>query len=424
MFKGDRKDNSLRGEHKLVDLSSFLHDKPAISFIVQRDYDCREFHSLATDPSAFVRIVDAEVYSQMPSDIQPLLFLLAEDTTPATPTSEKIHHCSRSFVNAMTRVQNLNVPGVELLDGWNSSNSLVAPYLQFYHTKELLKKISTEIRGPDGQQVDLLLQYLELKFGQEYREADALFQSGFGTKEHFDKLFWRGQIVSKEEKGQITAFVVRSCSRSDGNTITLECETWTFHGKFQRDSETLKVSRPMGLGRFPISSLSVIPLQFDGTGLKERLIERGRLFWNCRNGGLVTSVAPRQGFEIKLVSERSSEQLCRQGKQKSELTAISLTQTNPRYMIDMATYNELHGEDDQAKKDSRRDDLGVEAMRKDDPPAGPFILMLPPTIPAFRFHDKKWRKFPAMSSMSTSLTNNYTLRNSFGGASTTSRLGS
>lgn len=77
-------------------------------------------------------------------------------------------------------------------------------------------------------------------------------------------------------------------------------------------------------------------------------------------------------------------------------------------MIDMATYNEIHGEDETAeartKEGFRRDDIGAEAMSKDDPPAGPFVLMMPPTIPAFRFHDKKWRTFPHLSYMNTLLT--------------------
>lgn len=428
MFKGDTKDSPLRGKQELTDLEDFLEKRPEISFIVQRDYNCKESQDMITDASAFVRIVDMEVYSKMPSHVRPFLLLLTEDTTSATPTSEKIHRFSKSFVNAINRVQNLNSLGVELLHDWHSNNGLIAPYLLFYHTKALLEKFSKEFRGPDGQQVELLLQYLELKVGQEYREADTLFTSGFCTRKHFDKLFWRGQIVSKEEQGQITAFIVRSCSDANADTIILKCETWTFHGKLERELKTLKVSHPTGPGRVTISSLGVIPLQYDGTGLKERLIERGRFFWNCRNGGLVTSVAPRQGFEIKLVRGKPNEQLCRQGEQKLELTSFLLRQTNPRYMIDMATYNELHGEDQAAetrsKVGSRRDDLGIELMSKDEPPAGPFVLMLPPTIPAFRFHDKKWRKFPAISYMGTLAIDNHTFRNSIGGASATSGLGS
>lgn len=77
-------------------------------------------------------------------------------------------------------------------------------------------------------------------------------------------------------------------------------------------------------------------------------------------------------------------------------------------MIDMATYNAIHGKDKatetQASKNFRRDDLGTEIMSKSDPPAGPFVLLLPPTIPAFRFHDKKWRMFQNQLNMSMLLT--------------------
>lgn len=63
-------------------------------------------------------------------------------------------------------------------------------------------------------------------------------------------------------------------------------------------------------------------------------------------------------------------------------------------MIDMETYNALHGEEDEARNQADtmhwRGDLRPEEMRADDPPTDDFILLLPATVKAFRFHDKKW----------------------------------
>lgn len=304
-FKGDGKDKPLRGKQKLTDKEEFLHDKPELSFIVHREYSCRDYHHLLMKESAFEMLVDAEVFYHMPEHIQPFLFRLTEDAAPATPVSEKIYRFSKPFLNAMSMVQKLDSPRVELLDDWNDEGGPTHPYLVFFHTKTVLETFSTEVGGPDGQQIDLLLQYLDLRVGQEYKEAGSLFQSGVCTSYHFNKLFRRGQIVIKDTQGHVTAFIVRTCSY--GSTIRLDCETWAFDEKFHRESKTLEVSCPTGSGNVPISSLSVAPLQYDGTGLEERLIARGRMVWSCRNGGLVTSVAPRQGFEIKLVSERPNE---------------------------------------------------------------------------------------------------------------------
>lgn len=71
----------------------------------------------------------------------------------------------------------------------------------------------------------------------------------------------------------------------------------------------------------------------------------------------------------------------------------------------MSTYNDLHGED--GENSSKGSDSGTDSdevpgkelteaeLEKDQPPADPFALLLPPTIVGFRFHDKKWSQFLA-----------------------------
>jgi len=64
-----------------------------------------------------------------------------------------------------------------------------------------------------------------------------------------------------------------------------------------------------------------------------------------------------------------------------------LVQTNPRYMIDMNTYRQMHAETQQ----KQRDDLGQEVMQQKEPPEEPFVLLLPANIQGFGMHDKKVR---------------------------------
>lgn len=67
-------------------------------------------------------------------------------------------------------------------------------------------------------------------------------------------------------------------------------------------------------------------------------------------------------------------------------------------MIDMETYNLMHAEEgeaeNQAEDEPQCGDLRPEEMSADDPPPGAFVLLLPATIKAFRFHDKKWSTLP------------------------------
>ena len=60
-------------------------------------------------------------------------------------------------------------------------------------------------------------------------------------------------------------------------------------------------------------------------------------------------------------------------------------------MVDIATYRELHSKEHD-RTPGLRDDLGEEAMGRDETPSGPFVMLLPPKILGFGLHDKKWSK--------------------------------
>jgi hypothetical protein len=59
-------------------------------------------------------------------------------------------------------------------------------------------------------------------------------------------------------------------------------------------------------------------------------------------------------------------------------------------MIDMETYKLMH---DAEGASPPRFELDHEAMQRDNPPVGPFVLLLPVSIRGFGFHDKKWSKY-------------------------------
>lgn len=57
--------------------------------------------------------------------------------------------------------------------------------------------------------------------------------------------------------------------------------------------------------------------------------------------------------------------------------------------MDTTTYKVLHRED----KSAVQGDLSVVDMQPDEPPADPFVLLLPANIPGFGFHTKVWSKY-------------------------------
>ncbi|KAH8807766.1 P-loop containing nucleoside triphosphate hydrolase protein [Xylogone sp. PMI_703] len=62
---------------------------------------------------------------------------------------------------------------------------------------------------------------------------------------------------------------------------------------------------------------------------------------------------------------------------------------NPRYMIDISTYRQMHLDESQLLL--QHDDLGLDLANVDDPPSDTFLLLLPANIVGFGFNDKKWR---------------------------------
>jgi hypothetical protein len=60
-------------------------------------------------------------------------------------------------------------------------------------------------------------------------------------------------------------------------------------------------------------------------------------------------------------------------------------------MIDDTTYKLMHEDADDETADAR-EELDEDSTRADNPPAEPFVLLLPATIRGYGFHNKKWSK--------------------------------
>jgi len=61
-------------------------------------------------------------------------------------------------------------------------------------------------------------------------------------------------------------------------------------------------------------------------------------------------------------------------------------------MVDMLAYRDL-SPDQNMNPDIDLKVLGAEFLDSDGPPSDPFVLLLPPRVKGFGFHDKKWREF-------------------------------
>ncbi|KAK4185574.1 AAA family ATPase [Podospora australis] len=156
-------------------------------------------------------------------------------------------------------------------------------------------------------------------------------------------------------------------------TMELEMVTWEFDGWFSRSVvfEKLELDFPHK-EPFDISSLYIYPISYADEHTRDALRRRGEMFWSCRFARYVSYTGPdASGTE---------------------------TFVNVRFMVDCEAYG------DQTRKyannrgnrsiqgDSRRDDLGPEAMALDTPTNPEFTLFLPAWMYGFNMESKQWHK--------------------------------
>lgn len=75
-------------------------------------------------------------------------------------------------------------------------------------------------------------------------------------------------------------------------------------------------------------------------------------------------------------------------------TIANVSQANPKYMIDMETYEHLHtkAEDGEGAQRGKVHQVETVDAGLNDPPNEEFLLLLPSSILGYGFHDKRWSK--------------------------------
>lgn len=295
LFLGDNKASPLRG--RLSGEHTKLKTKldPDISFVIYRTYNCVEYHA-----SVFAALEVA------PSGVS----VLAEDAHHALPELEHMEIVSSHLSDAIEELKDRDSYDIgefqhkSLLLGWRREQSLIAPYLHFYHARGLLAKHESRLESQKGH-INLLLGYLSKEFGPEFKEADDLFSRGLVTRKHFHKLFGPREVLTTTNgSGQHIAMVSRYPPLPGSDPIRVECEIMDFNGKFVKYKRTVTIPWPKNLSESDaasIGSLSAFPTRFDRP-LEDRLRQRGEFFWTLRKRKLIQYTAPNQSLEYRMVS--------------------------------------------------------------------------------------------------------------------------
>jgi hypothetical protein len=128
-----------------------------------------------------------------------------------------------------------------------------------------------------------LLQYSEARYGNDFKEAEAIFERGLVNQKHILKLYRPNDIVVSEVHGRPAAFVVHDWPRyGQRNWITLNC--WSFQTDgygFTRKLSVISIP-PIEEGLKEISFLLAYPIHFASPEVKETIRVSGWRQWSFR----------------------------------------------------------------------------------------------------------------------------------------------
>ncbi|KAH0425979.1 hypothetical protein CcaCcLH18_10626 [Colletotrichum camelliae] len=364
LYQGDSRASSLRGQMRLQNLDRYSDPDMNEGIVVLRDYECQTFHKEVWD--RFDRVPPPCQDPEIPDDLWPYFDILSTTTETAIATTERIP-VSKHLRMAMDSVAS-GCP--EPLANWEQG--LFPPYVQLYYARSLIRTAADDLSDVEQRKhVVRLMDYVEDTFSTKFEEAENLFSQGLVTEDHLWMLFKPNEVVVTFEEGQPRGYVTNrslKVRKEVGIPLRLDCYSWEFDGMFKRQDKVLGIERPSkDTWPLKIEDLPVFPLRLDRTGtLEGELQKRGTMFWACRKRNYVAYNAPTTSFEVSL--------------------------SNSRYMIDMDTFNTLHGNDEvsnETKEDTET--LSDDLLCQDMPPDQRFLLLLPRTILGFAMQDKKWK---------------------------------
>lgn len=173
-------------------------------------------------------------------------------------------------------------------------------------------------------------------------------------------------------------------TRSQDFSGMIEGVCWTFDGKFQKKFTKLTIDRvPSMKESFNVRDLMLYPIKFAESGLEDALRARGEMYWKCRQRNYVC-------YNGEFNDGIQSTVCIRIQAMMSNISDIKWS--DPRFMIDIATYKQMHPPDPKkAPPVTSQDDLSADITSQENPPpADNFLLCLPKTIPGFNMNKKEW----------------------------------
>lgn len=167
-------------------------------------------------------------------------------------------------------------------------NQITPADLFFFHHLHLLRDY--RLRHCESKQhIDALLEYVDRRYGEEFKEAEGLFARGQVSKEHILKLFRPNELVIAGTYGRPAAFVLQEWPKLNGDGwATLSCWSFQTDGSgFARKRSVLSIP-PIEPETTKIRNLVAYPFRFATPELQKSIRSCGEKQWEHRKATQIT----------------------------------------------------------------------------------------------------------------------------------------
>ncbi|KAH7397487.1 P-loop containing nucleoside triphosphate hydrolase protein [Pyrenochaeta sp. MPI-SDFR-AT-0127] len=352
---------------------------------------------------------------------------------------ESIYPVSHELGHAIERLL-LSHPGYSsLLRDYKATRQLKAPYLFFYHNREQWDKMMLNFTTLERQQLLCMANYIKKSFGQEYLEADALFDQGKVSRHFLQYLFQPGDILvqstdMKEYQGYLAESWPQFISSHDDLENNTEIQAndslnpnamHEYEPLPQRQSNAVHWDQMYppkpSYGSIKVHELDIekankstespllCPIDTWTWAYRGNFVRKKDTF-NLQLPPLKSSGHRDDTFEIqeldiypmKYASALVLETLKRRGQmfwkcRKRRLVSYQEDDgkldeaSGERYMIDFNTYRSLHPfSEDTLSNRLNQDKMDEKQMEMEEPPDEQFQYLVPTQIKGYNLRTKKW----------------------------------
>nr|RBQ95649.1 hypothetical protein FVER53263_12415 [Fusarium verticillioides] len=306
--------------------------------------------------------------------------------------AESIRLYSQDMITAYNEFVDKRPEHERKVEDFNAHEFFKAPYLSWHRCRS-----PTVLEGLTSQNyylMKLLTSWIDDNYGELYNRAEEQRKRSMVSPETLQFLIRPGDVVVWKEKKELMAVIAGKwpslISEPDANhgsdfnkwakypdtSETTPTWTWSFESReiqydgsfyYQKGTTPSTLKAKSLQSEVSITDLSTYPLEYASDEWKSDLERRGRTFWSCRRRRLV-SYEDDRGFYG----------------------------SGERFMVDFATYEELHSDTPSFKRsypmidDPDCERMVSHSMDSDNPPSAPEIYIFPNSIVAYNLRSKKW----------------------------------